>query len=146
MFSFSWWMGSESSQYLKEQPNKIFCLSFVHEWLPSKLLTRYLKAFQIWLKVEEKFAIFDWLSAIFYSGELILPVLFCMESCNSSHHLLRGVTNVWIVLCRNSGLPFNTEVDTPRIVYYGKSLLPVLFIAGSHWWQRGVTDDSGEFF
>jgi hypothetical protein len=57
---------------------------------------------------EEIFAIFDWLSAIIYGRELILPVLFNTKSCDS---------------------PPN---------FSGESRLPALFIAGSNCWQPGV--------
>jgi hypothetical protein len=36
------------------------------------------------------FAIFDWLSAIIYSAESLLPALLNTESCNSLHH--RSIT------------------------------------------------------
>ncbi len=88
-------------------------------------LTRYLKAFRIWLRIRGN--IHD-----FYCGELTLPVLFTTESCNSSYRSQRGVTNVGI-FCRNSGLPFNAgsryslhcliqRIMTPSIVYSGESL------------------------
>ncbi len=91
--------------------------------------------FEFGFKLEEIGTIFGWLSTILYSGELILPVLFNMESCDSSHHSQRGVTHIWI-FCRNSGLLFNTgrryspysliwRVTIPRIVYSGQSLTTV---------------------
>jgi hypothetical protein len=68
-----------------------------------------------------------------YSGELILPILFTTESCDSPHHFSRESPFVSII-CLNSRLSFNTEsqyfsycllqrVTTPHLIYSGESLL-----------------------
>jgi hypothetical protein len=73
--------------------------------------------------------------AIIFCGESILPAT--TESCDSPHRF-SGESLFVRIICINSRLSFNTRVDTPRIVYYGESLLPVSFIAGSHCWQWRV--------
>jgi hypothetical protein len=37
---------------LKEQSNEIFYLRFFHWWTPLKPLTRFLKTFRIWLRIQ----------------------------------------------------------------------------------------------
>ncbi len=85
------------------------------------------------------FTIFDWLSAVFYSEESIFPVLFTTESCDSPHHF-GGESPFVSIICINYRLSFNT----PRIDYYGESLLPASFTTGSHCWQRRVIFENFE--
>ncbi len=85
----------------------------------------------------EIFTISDWLSAVIYSGESILPVMFTTERCDSPHHF-GGESPFVSIICTNSSCCLIRRVDTPHIVYYGESLLPASFIAGSHCWQRRV--------
>jgi hypothetical protein len=66
---------SQKPANLKTQSNEICCLWFFHEWLLPKPLTRKMKAFRIWLRIQGNIRIFDWLTAIVYSKELILHVL-----------------------------------------------------------------------
>ncbi len=88
--------------------------------------------FKFGFEFGEIFVIFYRLSAVIYSRESILPVLFKRESCDSPHYYSTEwlvVRIVWI----NFRLSFNTEsryspnclvrrVTTPRIVYSGESL------------------------
>ncbi len=88
---------------LKGQSNEIFASDyFTNRFLLSLLLCIW-RLFEFGFEFGEIFAIFYWLSAIVYSGELILPVLFTTESCDSSYCSQRGVKNVWI-FCRNSAI------------------------------------------
>jgi hypothetical protein len=127
--------GVEKSRWtvpVKGQFNKIFGYDFYRNGFHSNLSLCIWRLFKFGFKFKEIFAIFDWLSAIFFIVELILPVLFTKESCDSSHHLHRGVTNVWI--CAETlacpliwGNQYSTyclirRVTTPRIVYSGESL------------------------
>ncbi len=81
----------------------------------------------------EIFAIFDWLSAVIYSWESILPVLFTTASCDSPHHF-GGKSPFVSIICINSRLSFNMEsryspycllrrVTTPCLIYSGESLM-----------------------
>jgi hypothetical protein len=50
----TWIFFSNTSTYLtnlKGQSNEIFCLGLFYEWVSSKLLTLFLKAFRIWLRI-----------------------------------------------------------------------------------------------
>ncbi len=49
------------------------------------------RLFKFYLEFEEKFAIFDSLPAIVYSGESILPVLTNTENSDSPHQKMRGI-------------------------------------------------------
>ncbi len=77
--------------------------------------------------------IFDWCSAIIYSGKSIFPVFFNIESSNSLYHCSGESLFVRIIFI-NSHLSFNTEsryslycllqrVTTPCICYSEESLL-----------------------
>ncbi len=54
-----------------------------------------------------------------------------------SHHLL--ALSAQTLTCR-----LIRRVNTPRINYYGESLLPASFTAGSHCWQRRVIFENFE--
>jgi hypothetical protein len=110
---------------------------FTSDFLTDGLLPRTLlsikRLFKFGFEFDEIFAIFDWLSAIIYSGESILPVLFTTESCDSPYHF-SGETLFVRIICINSRMSFNTEsryspycllqrVATPRLIYSGESLL-----------------------
>ncbi len=45
------------------------------------------EGFQIWLIIRRNIRNFDWISAVVYSGVLLLPILFNTESWDSSHCL-----------------------------------------------------------
>jgi hypothetical protein len=129
---------------LKGQSNEIFYLRFFHWWNTLKPLTWFLKTFEFGFQFVEIFTIFDWLSAVFYSGESIFPILFTTESCDSASYWL-GVTICQLYcICTNSHLSFNTESQ------YSLLLLIILITAESHYspphLQQEVTVDSGELF
>jgi hypothetical protein len=65
--------------------------------------------FEFGFKLDERIAISDLLSAIMYSGELILPVLLTTESCNSPHDFSGELIFV-INICTISLLLFYTEI------------------------------------
>jgi hypothetical protein len=79
-------------------------------------------------KFEEIFAIFDWLSAIIYGGESILPVLFHTMSCDSPPDYSGESLFVRIIFI-NSRLSIR-RVDTPPYC--------LISLAGNNCWQRGV--------
>jgi hypothetical protein len=121
--------------FLKGQSNEIFYLWFFHWWTPLKPLTRFLKTFRIWLRIQ--WDIHDiWMTLrcnIYCSGESIFPVLFTTESCDSPHHF-GGESPFVSIICIKSRLSFNTEsqyspdwllrrVTTPHLIYSGESLL-----------------------
>ncbi len=97
----------------KGQSSDISCLWFFKDWALPKPLTRYVKAFRICLRISRRY--YRFLIDSLYSGQPLLPVLFSTESCDSPHHSLWRVKNVCI-MCRNSGLSFNTVSRTPHIV------------------------------
>ncbi len=117
---------------LSDSPTKFFTSYFSKDGhFPSPLLS--LRLFEFVFECEEIIAIFDWLSAIIYSRELILPVLFNTESCDSPHNF-SWVSLFVRIICMYSRLSFKAEtwyspyfllqrVTTPRIVYSGESLL-----------------------
>ncbi len=76
------------------------------------------------------------------------PQYFIAESPYSPYCLLQRVVTLRIILAGSHPLlELSTytltcrliwRVNTPRINYYGESLLPASFTAGSHCWQRKV--------
>jgi hypothetical protein len=58
----------------RNSPTRFFASDFFHEWVSPEPLPWCLKAFLIWFQIREN--IRDWLSAIVYSGESILP--YCL--------------------------------------------------------------------
>jgi hypothetical protein len=104
---------------LKRQSNEIFHFRFFHRWTPPKWLTWYLKTFRIWpWKVEIIFAIFDRLSAIIYSGESILPVVFNTENCNFPHYY--GGESLFVrIICINLACSLIRRVDTYGTLHNG---------------------------
>jgi hypothetical protein len=115
---------------LMGQSNEIFYLRFFTDGLLPSPLLDIKTFFAFGLEFEEIFAVFDWLSAIIYSGESILPILLNMESCDSPYHYSEESLFIRII-CINSRLSFNTKsryslfflmrrVTTPRIVYSGE--------------------------
>ncbi len=123
-------------EYLEVKRDFVPPIFFKDGFIPSPILGIY-RFFEFAFKFQEIFAIFNWLSAIIYSGESILPILFNTESCNSPYHYSRESLFVRII-CINSCLSFSTDSRYSRIVYLGESLLPALFIEGSHCWQQRV--------
>jgi hypothetical protein len=124
---------------LKGQSKEIFTSDFFNDGLLSSPLIGYLKTFRIWLRIRWDIRGFCWLSAVIYSGELILLVLFTTESCNSPHHF-GGESPFVSIICINSRLSFNTEsrysrycllrrVTTPRHIYSWESLLTAEFFS-----------------
>jgi hypothetical protein len=103
------------------------------------LLLGIYRLFEFGFEFNEIFAIFDWFSAIIYSRESILPILFTTASCDSPHHF-SGESLFVRIICINSRLSFNGTVSrySLYLVYYGEYLLPVSFIAESHCYQRRV--------
>jgi hypothetical protein len=74
----------------KETVQLNFCLWFVrNRFLLSHLLVIW-RLFEFGFAFVEIFTIFNWLPAIIYSRESILPVLFNTESHNSTHRLIRS--------------------------------------------------------
>jgi hypothetical protein len=52
--SMGWWSSvvfDLPHPVLEGQSNEIFCLGLFYEWVSSKLLTLFLKAFRIWLRI-----------------------------------------------------------------------------------------------
>jgi hypothetical protein len=110
-----------------------FCTSyfFTYGLLPS-LFVGIKILFKFGFKFDDIFAFFDQLSAIIYSREPILPLLFNTESFNSPHHKSRAsnflknyLHKLTCCLYRESILPVLLiwRVITPRIVYSWESLL-----------------------
>jgi hypothetical protein len=89
------------------------------------------------------------LNSVRYSRFLIDSAqYFIVESPYSPYCLLRRVVTLHIILAGSHHLlalsaqtltcRLIQRVNTPRIDYYGESLLPTSFTAGSHCWQRRV--------
>ncbi len=94
-------------------------------------------------------------NSVRYSRFLIdSPQYFIPESSYSPYCLLRRVVTLRIILAGSHHLlalsaqtltcHLIRRVNTPRIDYYGESLLPVSFTAGSHCWQRRVIFENFE--
>ncbi len=118
---------------LKGQSNEIFYLRFFHRWTSPKPLTRYLKIFSNLASNSRR-----------YSRFLIdSPLLLIAESQYSPYCFIRRVVTLRFIIAESHYLlelsasatlacRLIRRVDTPRIVYYGESLLPASFIAESH--------------
>jgi hypothetical protein len=111
---------------LMRQSNNIFALNFFTDGLlPSSLLgTMRFSEF------DEIFAIFDWFSAIIIAESRHFPYALRRRIIVYSREL-----QMYELCAETLGSCLILRVDTPRIVQYRGSLLPVLFIAGSHCWQ-----------
>ncbi len=105
---------------------------FFHRWTSPNPLTRYFKAFRIWLRIGGD--IRDWLSAINYSGQSIRYSTYCLIwrvvtlriIIAVSHYLLKYLHKLLPVVnadSRYSPSCLIRRVATPHIVYCGESLL-----------------------
>ncbi len=94
-------------------------------------------------------------NSVRYSRFLIdSPQYFIAESPDSPYYLLRRVVTLRIILAGSHHLlaicaqtlacRLIRRVNTPRIDYYGESLFPASFTAGSHCWQRRVIFENFE--
>ncbi len=128
----------KSRKYFKGTVQRDFLpqIFLMNGFIPSPLLG-VCRLFKFGFKIGEIVAIFDWLSAIVYNGELILPILFTKESCDSLHRSQQEVTNVWI-FCRNSGRPFNAGSWYSPYCLIRRVMTPRIVVAGNHWEQQGV--------
>ncbi len=99
----------------REGPTRFFVSDFFRNGL-----------FEFNFEFKEIFAI-DSPLLFFYSGELILPVLFNTESCVCLHRLLWGGYKCLNYVCAETlGFCLMRKVETPRIVDSRKSFFIIL--------------------
>ncbi len=103
------------------------------EWVLPKPLNQVLKAFRIWFWIPGNIRDFDWLPAIVYSKESILPYCLLWRVATHSREL-----QMYKLFTETLGCHLIWRVETPCIVQYSKSLLSSSFAAGSHCWKWGA--------
>ncbi len=127
-----------SQNNLKEQSNEIFCLwfFFMNGFLPNPLLGIW-KLFKLASNSRKSSRLLIDSLLLFIADSRYFPYCFKRRVATSCI-IYSGELQMYEFGAEILACPLKWGVDTPYIVWYGESLLSASFIAGSHWWKRGV--------